>query len=369
MKIVPSLIPDDFIEVAEAVKKQKIVDGRIKNVHILGFHSKNNREYTKDAVKEAAPLYNGVEVYLNHESVADTSKRADNITGKFGYLDNCVYSEALGVVGDLVANTGHPYFEAISWWAQTKPESLGLSHIARVAAKESTNGSGKQTVVSIDKPRFVDLVSRPATTSSIFAESVQEVMEGMIADKIQEDRLSAIWSAMQSLYYRTCYPSYNYSAPQTSPLTDEQRAVALIPVLQDAIKELKLLAPVKSTTKESEMELKDITIDMLRKDRADLVSAIATEAVTAEKQIDAKVATAVKDLAESVKTAPILKIVRESIVRGEDVSEFVESIKAVAEKIVTSTATGVTLQPAKKIEAAESAPEVTEESLLAAFGV
>lgn len=365
----------DLIEIVEAVKKQKIVGGTIKGVHILGFTSKNKRTYNKEAVEAAVDSYNGVEVYLNHESEEATLARADNITAKFAVIKNCKFVESQGVVGDLDCCVKHPMFPAIEWWAENYPNRLGLSHIAQCLAKEGIDGT--QEVIEIRKPKFVDLVSRPATTSGLFAESYKLCTEGVVDDKIQEGRLSAIWSAISSLYYDKCYPSAYYSAPpQTKPLTDAERAVLLIPVLQDAVKELKLLAATTKsesvqpniTSKESDMDIKDVTLEMLRKEKPELVSLIATEAVNAEKAIDVKVVEAIKDLPLSAQTKPFIKLVRESIVRNEDVTEMVADRKQLVKVEAVESA-----QPNKPVtvaamEAKESeSTTITDDAILAAF--
>ena len=77
------------------------------------------------------------------------------------------------------------------------------------------------------------------------------------------------------------YPMQNYysSSSEKKPLTQAEKAVMLLPIAQDLVKELKALGAPSKESKEPTMDLKTLTIETLTNDRADLVAAIGAEAV------------------------------------------------------------------------------------------
>lgn len=373
---------------SEATKANRVSkDGVMKNVHVLGLESKNGLIYA-DAISEAVTsgIYNGIDVYLNHDKT-DTS-RFDNITAKIGILENTTEA-ADGIHGDLQLNVKHPYYEAIVWWADKFPDRLGLSHVADLKV-----GPNK-VVEKIVRPRTVDLVSKPATTRGIFSEAVETHKEGVIADDIKSDWLCHVMRSVQDIYYELKYP---VPMPMNGQAVDDKIvAEKMIPVLKDAAKELgkfiktnlptenepvdgtsseATIAPEQKNTqsKVKDMELKDITIEMLKKDRSDLVSVITTEAIEAEKALDAKVTDLTKGLPAVTKTVAFTKLVRESVAAGKDVSELISDRLAlvVATEAVKPPAAVTTggPSPTTTVVATESVKTktvVTDDLILSAF--
>lgn len=312
------LKPKDDAEtflVGEASKAGRVSKtGIIKNVHILGFKSKNGREYSAKSMTDAveAKIYNDVPIFINHDEEDVT--RNSNFKDKMGFILESRYDESLGIIGDVQLNTGHPYYESAVWWVENAPDRVGFSHVAPI--KESKDG----VVSAIGKPYSLDFVSTPATTKGLLAK------EGVIEDKIDENRLNAINCAVQDLFYSIRYPL------TTSKLTQEEQALQYVKVLKDAIAELTQLGNSKKTTteKESVMDMKTLTLELLKAERADLITAIATEAITAERAIDATVAEATKSLPETAKTTVFMKLIRESVASGKDVADIVADRKSVA---------------------------------------
>lgn len=143
--------------------------GLISGVKILGAESRNNREYSPAALREALDrrLYEGRPVNVDHVEGQRRSYR-----DRIGRLQNVALKED-GIYGDLHVNAAHPMAEQLFWDAEHAPENVGLSHDAR--GKTAVRG-GKVIVESIELVRSVDLVADPATTAGLF-ESEAEAAE------------------------------------------------------------------------------------------------------------------------------------------------------------------------------------------------
>lgn len=335
----------EFEKILEAVslsKKHKVdKDGKVKGVHLLGLKSQNKYEYAFEAIKEVHTEYVGLDIYLNH----DLEKPAErDIKDKVGFIEATSVREGVGMEGDIQLNTEHPYFGAVKWWIEHNPKKMGFSHVAEAMMDKST-----RTMIKIRKPKSVDLVANAATTSGIFAESLVEVSEGVIEDKISEKRISLIWDAINSLYYGLAYP-------MGKNLTDEQKAVSLTTVLQDAIAELNKF----KTVKESIMDLSKVTLEEIKAARPDLVEVIASEAIKAEQAIDTKVSEAVKDIPEKGKSKVFMTLVRESVKAGKDVSELVADRKEAFATVVET----VTAPAKKQSEDAPAPKKLTDDEVL-----
>ena len=137
--------------------------GVIKGVKILGSASKNGREYSPQAMREAAAIYEGLGVNTNHPS-RSTPNVSRTIEEGVGWLQN-VTVKPEGVFGDMHVIKSHPLAESIFEVAERKPDRFGLSHNA---AGECVTRQGKTIVESIKSVRSVDLVQNPATNSSLF---------------------------------------------------------------------------------------------------------------------------------------------------------------------------------------------------------
>lgn len=137
--------------------------GVIRGVKILGRTSKNGREYSPQAMRQAATIYEGLGVNLNHPSKA-TPNVSRAVEDGIGWLEN-VTVKADGVYGDLAVLKSHPRAAAIFEFAERNPGRFGLSHNA---AGEVVQRNGKAVVESVASVRSVDLVQNPATNTSLF---------------------------------------------------------------------------------------------------------------------------------------------------------------------------------------------------------
>lgn len=136
--------------------------GIIRGVKLLGLASRNGRRYLPTALDQAAALYEGAKVNVNHPKGNPLAAR--DYQDRLGVIRG-VQARGDGLFGDLHFNPKHALAEQLAWDAEHAPENVGLSH--NVEAR--TARQGDQTVVeAILKVQSVDLVADPATTHGLF---------------------------------------------------------------------------------------------------------------------------------------------------------------------------------------------------------
>lgn len=135
--------------------------GIIRNVKILGRESRNGRVYSEVAMNQAAKLYEGCRVNIDHPDRTNP-KRERGLAEQVGTLRS-VRRNGDAVRGDLHIAKSHPLFNFICESAERWPENFGLSH----NAEGDTSPDGK-LVESVNSVRSVDLVCRPATNNGLF---------------------------------------------------------------------------------------------------------------------------------------------------------------------------------------------------------
>lgn len=321
-------------------------NGLIKNVHLIGTRASNTVKgqkepytYKEAALKAAVSLYENVDVNIDHRKKGEEA----SVLTKIGYVvpKTTRFEEGKGVFGDIQLNTEHPLYESIAWWAEHNPSKIGMSHVAVAQFSEAENA-----IIEIRKVESVDIVANASTTQGLFK-------EGVIGDAIaiddEKNKLHRVLNKAWQLIYDVQYPM------QGEVLTLAEKATKMQPIVRDLQAELKAIAATTTVKKESTMEWDKITLDDLKKNRADLVTAIESKAVDAEKALDAKVTEAVKDVPEQLRSAVFVKLVRESIASGSDAKDLIEDRKAI--KVVTVEAAGT--------KAPETTPKtvVTQESV------
>jgi hypothetical protein len=141
--------------------------GVISGVKCLGRVSRNNREYTDSALADAARLYEGNRVNLNHQYKGERP-----ISDGFGVIKS-TRVESDGVYADLHYIKSHPLAEAIAERAERFPNTFGLSHDASGSV---TRKGGKDLVEGLDTVNSIDIVSVPATNKGLF-ESERPIMQ------------------------------------------------------------------------------------------------------------------------------------------------------------------------------------------------
>ncbi len=156
--------PTTLLEIAfsESPKVDR-ENGLIRGVKILGKQSQNGRTYSNTALEEAACIYEGIGVNIDHAPpgiVAPNRCFADG----FGYLQN-IHQQDESVYGDLVYLKTHHLAEQICEAAERMPHHFGLSH----HAEGTVTRDGETTLVDhISHVHSVDIVRNPATSNGLF---------------------------------------------------------------------------------------------------------------------------------------------------------------------------------------------------------
>lgn len=139
--------------------------GTISGVRILGAASKNGREYSPEAMQQAATIYEGLGVNVNHPDRKNAGVERGVGEG-IGWLSGVKYiPEQKAVVGDLNILKEHPLAGLLFEAAERNPKRFGLSHNAE--GRMGTR-NGKRVVESIESVRSVDVVQNPATNTGLF---------------------------------------------------------------------------------------------------------------------------------------------------------------------------------------------------------
>ena len=142
--------------------------GVIHDVKILGSQSlytngKVRRRYSESAMQQAAKLYEGRKVNLDHPERDNPDKERGVLDG-FGELRG-VSVKPDGVYGDLHYLKAHPAAAVVTEAAERMPKQFGLSHNADGDERKI---NGESIVESVTLVRSVDLVGKPATNKGIF---------------------------------------------------------------------------------------------------------------------------------------------------------------------------------------------------------
>jgi hypothetical protein len=140
--------------------------GVIHGVKLLGLRSRNGRRYREGALVEAANLYEGAKVNVNHPKGHPLSPR--DYQDRIGVISGVRFQAGDGLFGDLHFNPKHALSEQLMWDAEHASQNVGLSHnvLARTAR------AGDETVVeAITKVQSVDLVADPATSRGLFEQA------------------------------------------------------------------------------------------------------------------------------------------------------------------------------------------------------
>ena len=135
--------------------------GLIEGVRILGQDSRNGRRYSPRAMAEAARLYEGAPVNVDHPA---TERKDRPLAEAFGWIRN-VRQEQGAVYGDLHYLKSHPQAELVAEAAERNPNRIGLSH----HAEGTVRMDGKQVIVeTVERVHSIDLVQTPATNAGLF---------------------------------------------------------------------------------------------------------------------------------------------------------------------------------------------------------
>jgi len=169
-------------EFTESLKEAKVEDNVIRNVSVLSAHSKNRREYTDAALREASVVFEGALAFANHK---DEERDIREIIGRHR---NLRFDEGKRkVYSDLVL------LENQAEWVLPLVENMSD------VIGNSINGKGEvhtkdgveivEHIHDWDK-KSIDLVCYPATTTGLFESQSKE--EGMEEVKELKEKIATL---------------------------------------------------------------------------------------------------------------------------------------------------------------------------------
>lgn len=158
----PSETLQEFTAWPEAPPRVDAEAGVIYGVKVLGFHSKNGREYPAETLRRAVPLYENARVNINHPSRPGEPR---DYRDRLGAICRVRFQEGAGLFADLRFNPKHELAQRLVWDAEHAPRNLGLSH--HVLAQVRREG-GRTVVEEIERVLSVDVVADPAGTQGLF---------------------------------------------------------------------------------------------------------------------------------------------------------------------------------------------------------
>lgn len=213
----------------------------IRGVKLLGLASRNGRRYLPAALAQAAGLYEGAKVNVNHPKGNPLAAR--DYQDRLGSIRGVVVRQGQGLFGDLHFNPKHALAEQLLWDATHAPENVGFSH--NVEAR--TSQSGGQTVVeAIVKVQSVDLVADPATSRSLYesvaadvpAEGDDSCLAGLTVERLRAARPDLVEAIAAEASARLTAVEAQLDRLQVASALRERRAVAV-----RLLKEFKLPDP------------------------------------------------------------------------------------------------------------------------------
>jgi hypothetical protein len=154
-----------------------LTEGVIYGAKLLGRVSKNGREYSDQALRDACRLYEGVVVNVDHPNPKDGFKPRGFLEG-VAVVQRPVIKDD-GVYGDLHTIKAHPAAAPLLEWANRFPNAFGISH----------NADGKQNgrmVEGLESVISVDVVRNPATVKGLF-ESEQNMLKKTLRQIIEAE--------------------------------------------------------------------------------------------------------------------------------------------------------------------------------------
>lgn len=243
----------------------------IRGVKILSVGEGSSGVYENDVVRAAAPLYENAKCNVNHMK-GDAPFRS--FESRMGRIKNVSFVENSGLYGDLNYNPKHPLAEMLVHFAENDPGAIGLSHYAQ-GPKSLKNG--KSVVESIKKVHSVDLVADPGSTAGLY-ESALAFEEGELADRVAADvvmdRIRQLNRTAMSMISDCMW------SEQMTPAAKQQKILGYV---AEWFSELSKVSTVPVAEGASNVELKDLTIEELKKARPDLVESVLADSESAKK--------------------------------------------------------------------------------------
>lgn len=306
----------DYFLLTEGAVHVPSADGKapgvIKNARVLGERSANGNNYTIEAMRKGAHLYNGVRVNIDHNDPR-TPNKPRSFRDRFGKITNARFDEASrSIRGDIEYNPEHPDAKQFAWAAVNQPDTFGLSHNAKGMGKSHrASGRSRFRVESIAHVQHVDVVADPATTNGLFeSEGFKALSESDQA--IRTHLGTVLGNAVRKINRLRASPIGSLSEFQASA-----RAIA---------KELsKALRPAKTTTESeggTDVEANEVTLAWLKENRKDVYDAAQAE---------------LKDTAEAAKRDAEFEQMKKELAEHKARADRAERVEAMRKKCVEAS--------------------------------
>jgi hypothetical protein len=137
--------------------------GVIRNVKVLGTISRNGREYSEAAKRDAVKVLEGATVNIDHNR--DNPKKERGFMESVGTLHGLENRPDGVYASEFRVKKSHPCAPVIFESAERFPKDFGLSINAE---GEVAKRGGKWVVESLVSAQSVDVVGKPATTDGLF---------------------------------------------------------------------------------------------------------------------------------------------------------------------------------------------------------
>ena len=317
------------------------VDGLvIHNVSLLGRTSLNNRVYREQAMSDAVRLYDGAPVYIDHPAEGELAARG-GIRSAHDFAGRIRNVRKVGdrVRGDLEILDREPTKGLLLAVAKQMPEQAGMSHRAR---GELTRGDdGTEYVESLTAVSAVEFVMEPATVAGLF-ESVRA--QTPVVEGSDEDRRSQLQTAISkrfdtwgeylwvdAVYAEEGYVVFSVSEGPRAGLWrvafgEGEGGTVTLGDLPEKVRRVTTFEPTESKQPHQESDMKDITLEALRAERPDLITAI-TESVRAELAKTDEVAELTTKLTEATARATALETEKTDLTAKLDESQTRERLR------------------------------------------
>ncbi len=185
--------------------------GLISGVKILGLTSRNGRVYPPEVLREAAPLYEGAKVNVNHVS-KEAARLPRDYRDRIGTVSNVVFKENSGLFADFHYNPNHAQAKQLLWDAHNAPGNVGFSHCVEAVYHQENDMTIIDKIVRVIS---VDLVADPATTNGLFESEDPDL--GSRQEAVgNSDSPSAQLGSRQEAIGNSSSPSANLNPTETT---------------------------------------------------------------------------------------------------------------------------------------------------------
>lgn len=160
-------------------------EGMIRGVKLCSKHSKNNREYTRNALEDLTKLYEYLPIRIDHDEKGYLKTVGSVQKTEMNRID-------YEIRGDISLNKGHPAYDQIMEDAEHRPHLLKLSHEIPARGYQATRKGDKLVVDRVHKVDCFAIVTNGGVNNSLF--------EGKEDEDVEIKSLAELKEAMPALY-------------------------------------------------------------------------------------------------------------------------------------------------------------------------